>query len=307
MIALFDLDGFKQYNDLYGHSAGDELLARLGARLETTMQGVGVAYRMGGDEFCVLAPAGSDGGESIARLAAAALTDEGTGFVVGCSYGIALLPADTSDATAALTLADQRMYAQKAAGRSSAGRQSADVLLRVLAERNIELERHIAGVAALAASTARQLGMADDDIRRIELAAQLHDVGKAAIPDAILDKPGPLDDEERRFIERHTVIGERIVLAAPSLAAVAPLIRSSHERVDGTGYPDGLAGEDIPLGARVIAVCDAYEAMIAERPYSAPCSHEEALAELRRCAGGQFDADVVEAFCAIAGRPLQTA
>ena len=130
--------------------------------------------------------------------------------------------------------------------------------------------------------------------------AELHDIGKAAIPDAILSKPGPLDEGEWAFMRRHTLIGERIVASAHALASVAKLVRSSHERWDGGGYPDGLVGEASPLGARIIFVCDAFDAMLADRPYSAPLAFEPALAELDRCAGTQFDPQVVAAFVTVA-------
>ena len=296
LLVLFDLDGFKQYNDTFGHPAGDSLLARLGERLAATMEGFGRAYRMGGDEFCMTAPVAAEGAEAIAALAASALTEEGTGFSVGCSYGFALMPADTRRADEALLMADQRMYAQKQSGRVSPSRQSADVLLRLLAERSLDLERHTADVALLAARTAERLGLMPDETERVRLAAELHDVGKAAIPDAILAKPGPLNDDEWAFVRRHTVIGERIVRAAPSLAHTADLVRWHHERPDGTGYPDALAADEIPIGARIIAVSDVFDAIVSDRPYREGRSAEEALAELHRCAGTQFDAAVVAAF-----------
>jgi diguanylate cyclase (GGDEF)-like protein len=299
LLVLFDLDGFKQYNDTFGHPAGDSLLARLGERLTATMEGFGHAYRMGGDEFCVTAPVAAEGAEAIASLAASALTDEGTGFSVGCSYGFALMPADTRRPDDAVLMADQRMYAQKHSGRVSPSRQSADVLLRLLAERSLDLERHTADVALLAARTAERLGLLPDEVERIRLAAELHDVGKAAIPDAILLKAGSLNQDEWGFIRRHTVIGERIVRAAPSLAHTADLVRWHHERPDGTGYPDGLGGDEIPVGARIIAVSDVFDAMVSDRPYRAGRTVEEAIAELRRCAGTQFDPAVVDAFAAV--------
>jgi diguanylate cyclase (GGDEF)-like protein len=301
LLVLFDLDGFKQYNDTFGHPAGDSLLARLGERLAATMEGFGRAYRMGGDEFCVTAPVAAEGAEVIASLAAAALSDEGTGFSVGCSYGFALMPADTRRPDEALLMADQRMYAQKHSGRVSPSRQSADVLLRLLAERSLDLERHTADVALLAAQTAERLGLMPDEVERIRLAAELHDVGKAAIPDAILLKAGPLNEDEWAFIRRHTVIGERIVRAAPSLAHTADLVRWHHERPDGTGYPDALPADEIPVGARIIAVADVFDAMVSDRPYRAGRTVEAALAELRRCAGTQFDPAVVDAFTAVVG------
>jgi HD-GYP domain-containing protein (c-di-GMP phosphodiesterase class II) len=140
--------------------------------------------------------------------------------------------------------------------------------------------------------------MSDEQRTAVRQAAALHDIGKAAVPDAILNKPGPLSEDEWVFMRRHTVIGERIMQAAPALAAAAPLVRSSHERFDGAGYPDALAGREIPLGASVIAVCDAYDAMVSDRPYRAALTHAEALAELQRCAGTQFDPAVVRAFVA---------
>jgi HD-GYP domain-containing protein (c-di-GMP phosphodiesterase class II) len=151
----------------------------------------------------------------------------------------------------------------------------------------------------MAELTARRFGLCEREVRHVRSAAELHDVGKAAIPDAILDKPGALDLKEWDFISRHTLIGERIIRAAPALAHVAELVRSSHERFDGTGYPDALCGEAIPLGARIIAVCDAFDAMVSVRVYRQAVSPREAVLELRRCAGAQFDPQVVETFCGV--------
>jgi HD-GYP domain-containing protein (c-di-GMP phosphodiesterase class II) len=190
------------------------------------------------------------------------------------------------------------MYADKAGGRPPTGRQVADALLRTLQERHPDLGEHVGGVADMAAEVARRLGLDETQIERVAHAARLHDVGKVAIPDAILAKPEPLEPEEWEFMKRHTVIGERIIAAAPALTDVARLVRSSHERWDGTGYPDELGGEVIPLGSRIVSVCDAYDAMITNRPYQPAVSSELACAELRRCAGTQFDPTVVDAFLA---------
>ena len=189
------------------------------------------------------------------------------------------------------------MYARKSLdSRSSAGRQSADVLLSILSERNQDLGVHLDEVTALAEAVAARLELSDEELAPLLQAASLHDVGKAAVPDEILDKAGPLDDAEWQFMRRHTVIGERILASAPALTRASKLVRWSHERWDGEGYPDRLAGEDIPLGSRIIAVCDAYDAMVSARPYRAPLTSVQALAELRRCAGGQFDPAVVDVF-----------
>jgi diguanylate cyclase (GGDEF)-like protein len=296
LLAIFDLDGFKAYNDAFGHPAGDALLARLAGTLQTTVEEQGRAYRMGGDEFCVLAPATPAEALELIDAATDALRDEGDGFSIGASRGTALLPTDTSDPHAALRLADTRMYARKNAARTSAGQQSVDVLLSVLSERDPELSDHVDDVTALCVEVGRELGLDESELPALRAAGALHDIGKVSIPDAILSKAGPLDEEEWEFVRRHTLIGERILRAAPALASVGPLVRSSHERFDGRGYPDGLSGERIPLPSRIVAVCDAFDAMISQRPYRTAMSEEGALEELRACAGSQFDPVVVAAF-----------
>jgi diguanylate cyclase (GGDEF)-like protein len=302
LLAVFDLDGFKQYNDTFGHLAGDALLTRLGERLNTTLDGLATAYRMGGDEFCVLAPAGARGTDGIAQLAADSLTEKGELFSVGCSFGTALVPTDASTVTQALRLADLRMYEHKT-GRSSASRQSTDVLLQVLSERSPEMHEHLSDVARLAVMTAHRLELPEHEVKRIQVAAELHDVGKTALPDTLLNKPAKLNAEEWRFMRSHTLIGERIVLAAPSLAHAADLVRSSHERFDGGGYPDGLVGEAIPLGASIIAVCDAFDAMTTDRAYRKAMSTDDARAELRSCSGTQFHPAVVDAVLPLTHAP----
>ncbi len=296
VLLMFDLDGFKLYNDQFGHLAGDTMLAHLGHRLRAAVTDVGSAFRLGGDEFCVLLRCDPAAADVHVAAAVAALGAEGEGFVVGATHGRVALPAEAHTPTGALRLADNRMYARKGTGRGSATQQTHDVLLGVLREREPELYEHLRQVGRLAAIVARKLQLdlgQVDDIRR---AAELHDIGKAAIPDSILNKPGPLNGYEWAFIRRHTHIGERILSAAPSLAPVASLVRSSHERWDGGGYPDGLAGEAIPLGARIITVCDAFDAMITDRPYALAMPPAAAIAELHRMSGTQFDPHVVDAF-----------
>jgi diguanylate cyclase (GGDEF)-like protein len=293
LLVLFDLNGFKAYNDTFGHPAGDALLARLGAALAAAMRGRGGAYRLGGDEFCVLASVGQDGVEPTVAAADAALSEHGDGFSITASYGVVVLPQESEDAGEAMRLVDQRMYGQKASGRRSADRQSRDVLLRALYERNPGVVERFETTARLVGAAGERMGLPSDEQYQLQQAAELHDVGKVAIPDAILHKPGPLDDDEWAFVRRHTLIGERIIGAAPALAQAAKLVRSTHERFDGGGYPDGLAGEEIPLGSRIIAVCDAFTAMTHQRPYAPQMTVEQALAELQRCAGGQFDPQVV--------------
>jgi two-component system, cell cycle response regulator len=295
LMVVFDLDGFKAYNDAFGHPAGDALLARLGGRLADFVAGRGRAYRLGGDEFAVLADCTVAQADGLVAGATASLGERGDGFVVTASQGSVIIPTEARDGESALGLADRRMYANKSRERASAGTQSRDVLLAALREGSPDLHDHLAGVADLAAAVADELGLDAEERDEVRRAAELHDVGKMAIPDAILSKPGPLDPAEWEFIRKHTLIGERIIGAAPALVPVARLVRSSHERWDGGGYPDGLAGEAIPLGSRIIAACDAYDAMTSERPYSVAMVVARALEEVDAGAGGQFDPRVAAA------------
>ena len=170
------------------------------------------------------------------------------------------------------------------------------MLLSALAERDSELGVHLGGVAELASATAIRLGVPEEEIEALTQTALLHDVGKVAIPDEILSKAGPLDESEWVFMKQHTIIGERIISAAPALAAVARLVRATHEHHDGRGYPDGLAGAEVPLISRIVAVCDAYHAMTTKRAYRAALDPQAAITELCSCSGTQFDPEVVAAF-----------
>jgi diguanylate cyclase (GGDEF)-like protein len=298
-LLVFDLNGFKRYNDSFGHPVGDALLERLGAKLAEAAAPEGSAYRLGGDEFCMLAPLAECAPELIASRAVAALSERGQGFDISTACGLITLPVEARDSSAALRLADERLYADKRSGRSGDGPdQLRDVLLQVLCEREPELPDHLRDVAAMARALALRMGLEGEDLEITVRAAELHDVGKIAVPDAILNKPAPLDRIERAIIERHSEVGERILAAAPAMAPVARLVRASHERYDGGGYPDRRFGPEIPLGARIIAVCDAYHAMISDRSYERGITPGEAIAELHRCAGTQFDPEVVRAFCA---------
>jgi two-component system cell cycle response regulator len=168
--------------------------------------------------------------------------------------------------------------------------------MRALAERHPDLGTHHDGVAELVEQVAEQLGVDGEELSQLKHAASLHDIGKVAIPDAIITKPAALTDEEWAFMRRHTLIGERILAAAPALGGAARLVRSSHEAWDGSGYPDALADVEIALGARIIAVCDSFDAMISDRPYAPRKTIHEALAELKRCAGTQFDPSIIPIF-----------
>jgi len=246
-----------------------------------------------------LAHAEGAAGIDVLEEAAAALTEEGESFTLGCSYGAVLLPAEATDPSDALRLADQRMYRKKYSRQRSVARQTTAVVSRLFSESHPELKHHLGSVARYAEATARRLGVAEDGVEQVRAAGELHDIGKMGIPAGILEKRGPLDPQETEFIQQHPLIGERIVAAAPALMSVAQLVRSSHERFDGDGYPDGLREGEIPLGARIVACCDAFDAMLSDRPYAAAFDERAAIGELRRGARSQFDPRVVEALCAV--------
>ena len=296
-LVILDLNGFKTYNDSFGHAAGDMLLARLGASLAAAVGGQGEAYRLGGDEFCVLAACPEQEPDRFSSTCARALATRGEGFSITAAHGVVMLPSEAQDASNALALADARMYGNKAtAGRPHAAGEFTRVLTAVLEERAPALADHSKTVCDLAIATGAHLGLSDDELEAIRHAAPLHDVGKMAIPDSILDKPGPLSQDEWLLMRQHTIIGERILAAAPALQYAAQLVRSSHERYDGSGYPDGLHADEIPLAARIIAVADAFDAMTGPRPYKRTLTIPQALVELQRCAGSQFDPKVTAAF-----------
>ena len=276
--------------------AGEALLARMGRRRAEVVSPAGMAYRLGGDEFCVVLPAQPHEIPSAVTRAAAALREDGETFSIAASGGAVLIPHEASSPDYALQLADERMYLQKQERYPSAAHeQTRDVLVRIMQAKQPGLNDHSSQVSRLAVAVGRRLGMDSEQIDELARAADLHDIGKVGIPDAILEKPGKLDSEEWKLIQQHTILGERILSAAPALRPVARIVRASHEHWNGAGYPDGLAGESIPLAARIVAACDAYDAITSDRCYRPARSAAMARAELVREAGRQFDPVVVAA------------
>ena len=229
VFAIFDLNGFKRYNDTFGHPSGDALLARLAGQLGQAVGPDGHAFRLGGDEFCVLVPCDRAGMPAVVERGLAALSEEGEGFSISAELGSVLLPEEATDATAALRLADERLYVQKYSLYRGAG-DSHEVLLQMLDTREPGLRASMRVVAELATAIGAGRGLTGQRLDELRLAAELHDVGKLAVPVTVLEKPGPLNDEEWSFIRQHPVVGQRIISAAPSMREVGLIVRATHER-----------------------------------------------------------------------------
>jgi HD-GYP domain-containing protein (c-di-GMP phosphodiesterase class II) len=255
----------------------------------------------------VMASSGLEGARATGQRLIAALERSG---IVTVSVGVAVdagagdLDGLLADAAEVLERARRAGGGQVGASHRSAreggsagepSRGAVGALALTLAERDPGSGEHAEKVVALAAAVAGHLGLDGEEVERVAAAALLHDVGKVCVPDAILGKPGPLTDEDRAILHEHPVVGERILRAVPGMGPIARVVRHAHERYDGAGYPDGLRGEEIPLGSRIVQACDAYDAMISPRPFRAALAHDEAVSELVAGAGTQFDARVIDA------------
>jgi diguanylate cyclase (GGDEF)-like protein len=321
-MLLFDIDDFKQINDLNGHQVGDRALRLVSDAIRRGTRSGDTLFRIGGEEFCALLPGLTD---KDAFTVANALRQNVASMAstlpnpVTVSIGVASYPAHGSTRDELLACADAAMYASKRGGKnrvSIAGtealRQPAPVPrqvgLDILQEKDTDTVSHSLHVAILSVEIGRAVGIDEDRLDDLSTAARLHDIGKIAVPDAILAKPGPLDEEEFRLVKIHAVVGAEL-LNSWGLPGPAAIVRQHHERLDGTGYPLGLRGEEISLEARIIHVADAYTAMTRDRPYRRALGQDDALAELTRHVGSQFDADAVAALVAVersrpAPRPL---
>jgi diguanylate cyclase (GGDEF)-like protein len=302
-LILVDIDGFRALNGRHGAAAGDEALAIVGARLRELVRAGDVVGRTGADELAVVMPGASvPAARAVAERLVAALEHGGPVTVsagVASDGGSGRLESLLADAAQTLQRARQagggRVGSASRTPAPEPGRGAVGALALALAERDRATAEHAERVVALAGAVARRLGFAGEEVERIATAALLHDLGKLAVPDTVLHKPGPLDDEERRAVHAHPCVGERILRAVPGMGPVARMVRHAHEHYDGGGYPDGLRGEEIPLGSRIVQACDAYDAMTSDRPFQAARTGAEAAAELRAGAGTQFDPRVVEA------------
>jgi diguanylate cyclase (GGDEF)-like protein len=337
-VAFIDIDRFKPINDTYGHNSGDAILRQVASLITDNVRASDLFGRYGGEEFMLICPETTVDDALVLteklrslvmgqpmRLAdghAAAITiSAGISGGIGSQLQVDRL-VDQADAAmyAAKSLGRNRTYmfrdlddespirrapisAERRAAAAAIGRWASDTatqaLASVLAPQPHHRGRPSDMIASLATGIALEMGLPSEEIERIRIASLLHDLGKLAVPSEILDKPTKLSDAEWQAIGEHPRIGQVILEQASSLREAIPVVLHHHERYNGGGYPHGLRGSEIPLGARIVAVADAYHAMIHERPYKGALTHEQAIAELRRNAGTQFDPQVGRHFCAV--------
>ena len=331
-VLFVDLDHFKQINDTWGHRAGDAILREIAVRLRNATRSEDFVGRYGGEEFAVIlvdtdvlgaSQAAERLRQSIAQSPCIWRGDDGEAYIeiqVTASIGVAVYGLHGVTREDLISHADNAMYQAKRNGRNQVRVADIDVpcteemsptttdihpaevgtvhaLTAAASAHDRDTNEHAHRIVRLAEATARLLNLSDDEVNLVCLGALLHDIGKIGIPDAILHKPGPLTAEEWTVMRRHPEIGREILMQAGGIfAALARIVVAHHERWDGRGYPTGMKGEDIPLAARILTVIDSYDAMISPRVYKQPISPAAARAELRRCAGSQYDPQVVQAF-----------
>lgn len=328
-VIMFDLDDFKAFNDAWGHQEGDKLLRWFAAKCASHVRTIDVLARYGGEEFVVILPE-TDSEEALAvaeRIRQA--TEQKSGAELGrnrtvtVSAGIASYPRHARSRHALILNADAALYFAKQEGKNrcciyqeechKSYRASSDHLRSLLSHdelgaiealgavvdaREPHTRGHSRSVMRLCVALGEQMGMSADEISTLRAAALLHDLGKISTPEDVLGKPSALEADERESLEGHPGIGSQIIKRVQQLNSIVPGIKHHHERFDGQGYPNGLAGKNIPLLARMIAIADAFDAMTSSRPYRDSISVDAAVEELRRCAGAQFDPDLVEVFIA---------
>lgn len=297
-IIYSDINGMRRMNDDYGFAYGDKVIIKHANMLERVFGHKGTVCRMGGDSFSVVLP-NTDMSECY-RLVDI-LKDEiekGSNDNLSYSAAIGCATHESNEYSWELSdrLAEDRMYSSKILNKDSLRSLVMNSFMKALYERSFETEEHVQRMKIVAEKIARKMGFNQYEINQVLLAAQFHDIGKIGVPDNILFKPGKLTDEEWTVMKRHSEIGQRIVSAASDMVSIGNIVLSHHERWDGKGYPNGLKGAQIPLEARIIAVADAFDAMTNNRVYRAKMSDVDAMKEISRCRGTQFDPNVVYAF-----------
>lgn len=302
-LILCDIDGLKIINDSFGHNTGDKVLQAAAAILQKCIGEKDTLARIGGDEFIIIIPncTPNIASELVYRIRreVAYYNSRVPELPLSMALGFALRSGPANTFNEMFKLADNNMCREKLTKNRSARSAIVQTLIKALEARDFITDGHASRLQKLVSKMALDIGLPEHKTNDLLLLAQFHDIGKVGIPDRILFKPGPLNSEERIEMQRHSEIGHRIALAAPDLAPIADYILKHHEWWNGAGYPLGLRGEDIPLKCRLLAIADAYDAMTNDRPYRKAMTPQEALKEIKRNSGTQFDPELVEGFIKI--------
>lgn len=297
-IIIGDVNGLKVTNDVFGHLEGDHILKAIAAVMKKSCRKEDIIARWGGDEFIVLLPGTSakQAEEICQRIRNACLNSEYSKIQLNISLGHATKEASFEDMTEVLKNAEDRMYRHKLLESRSFRSSFISSMKETLLEKCQETAGHLERMEKLSIKIGTAMELNDNELDELKLLAMLHDIGKVAISDAVLNKPGKLDDKEWEEMKKHSEIGYRIAQTSPELSQIANYILCHHERWDGNGYPLGKKNLQIPKLSRIIAIIDAYDVMTHSRSYKDAISHKDAVDELVRCAGKQFDPDIVELF-----------
>ena len=297
-LILGDANGLKLVNDAFGHEAGDNLLKSVAEIFKEVCRQEDIIARIGGDEFAIILPkvGGDELADIVARMKERCKKETADPIKVSIALGEATKEYDYQNIKTVFKLAEDRMYQNKLFESKSIRRSILATLKKTLEARSHETEEHGQRMKLLSLQLGRIMGLNENQLNELDLLAILHDIGKIAIPDSILEKTDKLTKDEWKVMKTHSEIGYRIAGASQETSAIADGILYHHEWWDGSGYPRGLEGEAIPLLSRIIAVIDAYDSMTHDRPFIKAKSKEEALDELIKCAGKQFDPNIVAAF-----------
>ncbi|AKN30106.1 diguanylate cyclase [Clostridium carboxidivorans P7] len=297
-IVMADVNGLKLINDSFGHAVGDELLKKVSSVMLNGCGDNGMISRVGGDEFIILLPRKNalETEEILKYISELASKEEVASIKLSISFGFATKHHDEEDIFEILKKAEDFMYKRKLFESPSMRGKTIAAIINTLHEKNKREEQHSHRVSEYCNSLGKAMNLSDGEIQELKTVGLLHDIGKIAIPEDILNKPGKLTNEEWEELKRHPEIGYRILSSVNDMSEIAEYVLAHHERWNGSGYPKGLKGEQIPLKSRIIAVADAFDAMISERPYKNSLSREEAVKELIKNAGVQFDPELVKIF-----------
>ncbi|MCE5330350.1 HD-GYP domain-containing protein, partial [bacterium] len=300
-IVMGDLNGLKIINDAYGHEEGDILLKKIADILKSSFRKNDIVARWGGDEFVIILPKTDveNTNEIIERIKKSCIKNSLESMPLSISMGVAAKLDASQEIKEIMRKAEDNMYKHKLSEKQDIQNSIISSLEKTLDKKNYETEKHIQRIKDMALKLGNSLKLPENKIDELTLLATLHDIGKIAVADNILSKPGKLTSDEWELIKKHPEVGYRIAESSPELAVIAEDILAHHEWWNGRGYPRGLKGNNIPLSSRIIATIDAYDAMINDKPYRKAMTKDEAVEELKRCSGTQFDPEIVEQFIEI--------